>query len=28
MNNIMSFGIHKLWKRFAVNLCGIRKDFH
>jgi len=24
MNNIMSFGIHKLWKRFAVNLCGIR----
>jgi len=28
MNNIMSFGIHKLWKRFAVSLCGIRKDFH
>ena len=28
MNNIMSFGIHKLWKHFAVNLCGIRKDFH
>ena len=28
MNNIMSFGIHKLWKRFVVNLCGIRKDFH
>ena len=28
MNNIMSFGIHKLWKRFTVNLCGIRKDFH
>ena len=28
MNNIMSFGIHKLWKRFAVNLCDIRKDFH
>ena len=28
MNNIMSFGIHKLWKRFAVNLCGITKDFH
>ena len=28
MNNIMSFGIHKLWKRFAVNLCSIRKDFH
>ena len=28
MNDIMSFGIHKLWKRFAVGLCGIRKDFH
>jgi demethylmenaquinone methyltransferase/2-methoxy-6-polyprenyl-1,4-benzoquinol methylase len=28
MNDIMSFGIHKLWKRFAVNLCSIRKDFH
>ena len=28
MNDIMSFGIHKLWKRFAVSLCGIRKDFH
>ena len=28
MNNIMSFGIHKLWKCFAVNICGIRKDFH
>ena len=28
MNDIMSFGIHKLWKRFTVNLCSIRKDFH
>ena len=28
MNDIMSFGIHKLWKRFAVSLCSIRKDFH
>jgi demethylmenaquinone methyltransferase/2-methoxy-6-polyprenyl-1,4-benzoquinol methylase len=28
MNDIMSFGIHKLWKRFTVSLCCIRKDFH
>ena len=27
MNDIMSFGIHRLWKRFAVNISGIRKDF-
>ncbi len=26
MNDIMSFGIHRLWKRFAVNISGIRKD--
>ncbi len=24
MNDLMSFGIHRLWKRFAVDLCGIR----
>ena len=26
MNDIMSFGVHRLWKRFAVNISGIRKD--
>lgn len=24
MNDLMSFGIHRLWKRFAVQLCGLR----
>ncbi|MCB1918569.1 MAG: bifunctional demethylmenaquinone methyltransferase/2-methoxy-6-polyprenyl-1,4-benzoquinol methylase UbiE [Candidatus Competibacteraceae bacterium] len=24
MNDLMSLGIHRLWKRFAVDLCGIR----
>lgn len=28
MNDIMSFGIHRLWKRQAVHLCAIRKNFH
>ena len=28
MNDIMSLGIHRLWKRFAVNTCGIRSDHH
>ena len=27
MNDIMSFGIHRLWKHFAVNISGIREDF-
>ena len=25
MNDLMSFGIHRLWKRFAVHLSGVRK---
>lgn len=25
MNDLMSLGVHRLWKRFAVNLCGIRR---
>lgn len=28
MNDIMSFGIHRLWKRQAVHLCAIRKKIH
>ncbi|HCK82146.1 MAG TPA: bifunctional demethylmenaquinone methyltransferase/2-methoxy-6-polyprenyl-1,4-benzoquinol methylase UbiE [Candidatus Competibacter sp.] len=24
MNDLMSFGVHRLWKRFAVRLCGVR----
>jgi demethylmenaquinone methyltransferase / 2-methoxy-6-polyprenyl-1,4-benzoquinol methylase len=28
MNDIMSFGVHRLWKRRAVHLCAIRKNFH
>ena len=24
MNDLMSLGVHRLWKRFAVDLCGIR----
>ena len=24
MNDLMSLGIHRLWKRFTVNLCGVR----
>jgi demethylmenaquinone methyltransferase/2-methoxy-6-polyprenyl-1,4-benzoquinol methylase len=28
MNDIMSFGVHRLWKRKAVHLCAIRKNFH
>ena len=27
MNDIMSFGMHRLWKRFAVNIGGIRENF-
>lgn len=25
MNDLMSFGIHRLWKRFAIELCGLRQ---
>lgn len=24
MNDLMSFGLHRIWKRFAAGLCGIR----
>ncbi len=27
MNDLMSFGVHRLWKRYAVALCAIRKNF-
>lgn len=27
MNDIMSFGLHRLWKRQAVYLCNIRKNY-
>jgi len=26
MNDLMSFGIHRLWKRFAIELSAVRKD--
>lgn len=25
MNDFMSMGLHRLWKRFAINQCGVRK---
>ncbi|HEY9198480.1 MAG TPA: bifunctional demethylmenaquinone methyltransferase/2-methoxy-6-polyprenyl-1,4-benzoquinol methylase UbiE [Gammaproteobacteria bacterium] len=25
MNDVMSFGVHRLWKRFAIELSGVRK---
>ena len=25
MNDLMSFGVHRLWKRFAVELAGVRQ---
>ena len=28
MNDLMSFGIHRLWKHFAINLCQLRKSQH
>lgn len=28
MNDLMSFGIHRLWKRFAVELAGVRRGQH
>lgn len=24
MNDLMSFGVHRLWKRFAASMCGVR----
>ena len=27
MNDLMSFGVHRLWKRFAVHLSGVRKGY-
>ena len=24
MNDVMSFGIHRLWKRFTIEMCGLR----
>ena len=26
MNDVMSFGIHRIWKHFTVNISGIRRD--
>ena len=28
MNDLMSFGIHRLWKRQAIELSGVRKGQH
>lgn len=28
MNDLMSFGIHRLWKRFTINLSGVRRGQH
>lgn len=28
MNDLMSFGIHRLWKRFAINMSGVRRGQH
>ena len=25
MNDVMSFGIHRLWKQFTIELCGLRE---
>jgi demethylmenaquinone methyltransferase/2-methoxy-6-polyprenyl-1,4-benzoquinol methylase len=25
MNDLMSFGVHRLWKRFAISLCAVRE---
>ncbi|MDO4223128.1 MAG: class I SAM-dependent methyltransferase, partial [Acinetobacter sp.] len=25
MNDVMSFGIHRLWKRFAIQMSGVRR---
>lgn len=28
MNDLMSFGIHRLWKRYAISLSGVRAGHH
>lgn len=28
MNDLMSCGVHRLWKRFAINLVGVRRGDH
>ncbi len=28
MNDLMSFGAHRLWKRFAVHICAVREGEH
>ncbi|MBF7682242.1 bifunctional demethylmenaquinone methyltransferase/2-methoxy-6-polyprenyl-1,4-benzoquinol methylase UbiE [Acinetobacter sp. B5B] len=28
MNDLMSFGIHRLWKRFAIRMSGVRQGQH
>lgn len=28
MNDVMSFGIHRLWKRYTLELCGLRPGQH
>lgn len=28
MNDLMSFGIHRLWKRYAIHLSGVRRGQH
>ena len=28
MNDLMSFGVHRLWKRFAIELAGVRRGQH
>lgn len=28
MNDLMSFGIHRLWKRFTINYSGVRRGQH
>ncbi len=28
MNDVMSFGIHRLWKKTMINVCGVRKGCH
>jgi len=27
MNDLMSFGVHRLWKRFAVGVCGLQAGY-
>lgn len=28
MNDLMSFGVHRLWKRHVAHLCALKKHFH